>query len=150
MDSLLSKINHPKELRTFEASQLNALAHEMREFILDTLSVKPGHLGASLGVIELTIALHYHYNTPNDLLIWDVGHQCYPHKILTGRQQIFDSLRQKDGISPKALEFAILTACRSGEIFGATWQEIDFKSKVWIIPKEQMKTDKEHRIPLSR
>ena len=99
MDNLLSKINHPKELRTFEASQLTALAHEMREFILDTLSVKPGHLGASLGVIELTIALHYHYNTPKDLLIWDVGHQCYPHKILTGRQQIFDSLRQKDGIS---------------------------------------------------
>ena len=99
MDNLLSKINHPKELRTFETSQLTALAHEMREFILDTLSVKPGHLGASLGVIELTIALHYYFNTPKDLLIWDVGHQCYPHKILTGRKAIFDSLRQKDGIS---------------------------------------------------
>jgi 1-deoxy-D-xylulose-5-phosphate synthase len=99
MDNLLSKINHPKQLRAFETSQLDALAHEMREFILETLSVKPGHLGASLGVIELTIALHYHYNTPKDLLIWDVGHQCYPHKILTGRKEIFDSLRQKNGIS---------------------------------------------------
>lgn len=95
MDNLLSKINHPKQLRAFETSQLTELAHEMREFILDTLSVKPGHLGASLGVIELTIALHYYYNTPNDLLIWDVGHQCYPHKILTGRKNIFESLRQK-------------------------------------------------------
>lgn len=99
MDNLLSKINHPKQLRAFETSQLTELAHEMREFILDTLSVKPGHLGASLGVIELTIALHYYYNTPNDLLIWDVGHQCYPHKILTGRKNIFESLRQKNGIS---------------------------------------------------
>jgi integrase len=75
-----------------------------------------------------------------------------PHPSLPYDQvaEFIQHLRQKDGISPKALEFAILTACRSGEIFGATWQEIDFKSKVWIIPKEQMKTDKEHRIPLSR
>lgn len=99
MNSLLSKIGHPKQLRGLETSQLIPLAHEMREFILDTLSIKPGHLGAGLGVVELSIALHYHYNTPYDLLIWDVGHQSYPHKILTGRRQFFDSLRQKDGIS---------------------------------------------------
>lgn len=99
MNNILSKISHPKQLRGLDTSQLTTLAYEMREFILDTLSVKPGHLGASLGVVELTIALHYYYNTPNDLLIWDVGHQSYPHKILTGRQQLFNSLRQKDGIS---------------------------------------------------
>lgn len=99
MNNILSKISHPKQLRALDTTQLTALAYEMREFILDTLSVKPGHLGASLGVVELTIALHYYYNTPEDLLIWDVGHQSYPHKILTGRQQLFDSLRQKNGIS---------------------------------------------------
>lgn len=99
MNNILSKISHPKQLRALDTTQLTTLAYEMREFILDTLSVKPGHLGASLGVVELTIALHYYYNTPDDLLIWDVGHQSYPHKILTGRQQLFDSLRQKNGIS---------------------------------------------------
>lgn len=99
MNQLLPKINHPKELRRLNRNQLPQLAFEMRDFILDTLSVKPGHLGASLGVVELSIALHYHYNTPNDLLIWDVGHQCYPHKILTERAAIFNSLRQLDGLA---------------------------------------------------
>lgn len=99
MNNLLSKISHPKQLKALEQSQLLILSKEIREFILDTLSVKPGHLGAGLGVVELTIALHYYYNTPNDLLIWDVGHQSYPHKILTERKNIFNSLRQKNGIS---------------------------------------------------
>ncbi len=80
-------------------SDLPRLSTEIREFILETLSVKPGHLGAGLGVVELTIALHHFYNTPEDLLIWDVGHQCYPHKILTGRKDEFHSLRQLNGIA---------------------------------------------------
>ena len=99
MERFINKINHPKQLRELNRADLPDLAFEIREFILDTLSVKPGHLGASLGVTELTIALHYFYNTPNDLLIWDVGHQCYPHKILTGRKDQFDTLRQLNGLS---------------------------------------------------
>jgi len=99
MESLLDKINSPEDLRKLPPESLPNLSRDLREFILDTLSVKPGHLGASLGVIELTIALHYFYNTPEDLLIWDVGHQCYPHKILTGRKDNFASLRQLNGIS---------------------------------------------------
>jgi 1-deoxy-D-xylulose-5-phosphate synthase len=99
MEVLLDNINSPLDLRKIPKEQLPILAKELREFILDTLSVKPGHLGASLGVVELSIALHYFYNTPDDQLIWDVGHQCYPHKILTGRKSEFDSLRQLNGIS---------------------------------------------------
>src|SRR5690606_30204819 len=86
-------------LKKIPKSQLPGLSVELREFILDTLSVKPGHLGAGLGVVELTLALHYFYNTPEDKLIWDVGHQCYPHKILTGRKNNFASLRQFNGIA---------------------------------------------------
>lgn len=99
MEGLLDNINTPLDLRKIPKDQLPKLASELREFILDTLSVKPGHLGASLGVVELTIALHHFYDTPEDQLIWDVGHQCYPHKILTGRKSNFDSLRQLNGIS---------------------------------------------------
>ena len=99
MERLINKINHPKELRKLNRAALPDLAQDIRDFILETLSTKPGHLGASLGVVELSIALHYYYNTPDDLLIWDVGHQCYPHKILTGRQHLFDTLRQENGLS---------------------------------------------------
>lgn len=99
MKSLLQKINFPIDLRQLKRNELDSFAMELREFILDTLSVKPGHLGAGLGVVELTIALHYHFNTPEDLLIWDVGHQSYPHKILTGRKDVFSTLRQIQGIS---------------------------------------------------
>jgi len=82
------------------------LAKEIRDFIIDMVSVKKGHLGASLGVVELTIALHYVFDTPNDILVWDVGHQAYPHKILTGRRDLFHSNRQIGGISgfPKLTE----------------------------------------------
>lgn len=99
MQSFLSHIDSVEDLRKLRPSDLPILAGEIREFILDTLSAKPGHLGAGLGVVELTIALHYHFNTPTDLLIWDVGHQAYPHKILSGRKTRFSTLRQLDGIS---------------------------------------------------
>ncbi len=99
MKSLLDHIHSPTELRQLKRSDLPQLSAELREFILDTLSVKPGHLGAGLGVVELTVALHHFYSTPEDLLIWDVGHQCYPHKILTGRKDQFDTLRQSGGIA---------------------------------------------------
>lgn len=96
---LLAQINSPADLRKLGKEQLPQLADELRTFILDVVSTNPGHLGASLGVIELTIALHYLFNTPDDRLIWDVGHQAYGHKILTGRRTQFESLRKLGGIS---------------------------------------------------
>ena len=98
-NTLLENINSPEDLRLLSTEQLPQLANELRQFIIDIVAVKQGHLGASLGVIELTIALHYLFNTPDDALVWDVGHQAYGHKILTGRQQIFHTNRQLGGIS---------------------------------------------------
>ncbi len=102
----LEKIDSPFDLRQLKPSELPLLAQELREFIIDIVATKEGHLGASLGVVELTIALHYIFNTPEDKLIWDVGHQAYGHKILTGRRAIFDTNRQLGGISgfPKRSE----------------------------------------------
>ncbi len=96
---LLDKINSPDDLKKLGQEQLELLAGELRSFILDVVSVHPGHLGSSLGVIELTLALHYVFNTPHDKLIWDVGHQAYAHKIITGRRDVFNTLRQLGGIS---------------------------------------------------
>ena len=103
---ILQHINDPKDIRTLEIVDLLQLAQELREFIIDIVATKEGHLGASLGVVELTIAIHYVFNTPKDKLIWDVGHQAYGHKILTGRRDIFDTNRQLGGISgfPKRTE----------------------------------------------
>jgi 1-deoxy-D-xylulose-5-phosphate synthase len=98
-NNLLSSINSPTDLRQLDVNQLPQLAQELRDFIIDVVSVKEGHLGASLGVVELTIALHYVFDTPNDSLIWDVGHQAYGHKILTGRRDQFHTNRQLHGIS---------------------------------------------------
>jgi 1-deoxy-D-xylulose-5-phosphate synthase len=105
-ENLLSKINNPTDLRQLTVDQLPQLAKELREFIIDIISKKEGHLGASLGVIELTIALHYVFNTPEDLLVWDVGHQAYGHKILTERREVFHTNRELNGISgfPKRSE----------------------------------------------
>ncbi len=97
--SLLNNIHSPADLRQLKKSQLGDLASELREFIIDAVATKAGHLGASLGVVELTIALHYVFNTPEDTLIWDVGHQAYGHKILTGRRDLFKTNRQWEGIS---------------------------------------------------
>lgn len=104
--ALLKNINLPADLRQLKTSELPQLAQELRDFIIDIVATKEGHLGASLGVVELTIALHYIFDTPNDKLIWDVGHQAYGHKILTGRKEIFDTNRQLGGISgfPKMSE----------------------------------------------
>lgn len=104
--TLLSHINSPTDLRHLPETELPQLAKELRDFIIDIVSVKEGHLGASLGVVELTIALHYVFDTPNDLIVWDVGHQAYGHKILTGRKNEFETNRQLGGISgfPKRSE----------------------------------------------
>ncbi|MBC7514134.1 MAG: 1-deoxy-D-xylulose-5-phosphate synthase [Herminiimonas sp.] len=96
---LLKKINRPADLRLLTRSQLHPLANELRAFLLDSVSKTGGHLSSNLGTVELTIALHYVFNTPEDRIVWDVGHQTYPHKILTGRRERMHSLRQLDGIS---------------------------------------------------
>ncbi len=105
-EKILDRIGDPGDLRNLGKGELKILAQELRQFIINIVASKEGHLGASLGVVELTIALHYIFNTPEDLLVWDVGHQAYGHKILTGRKDIFHTNRQLDGISgfPKRSE----------------------------------------------
>lgn len=97
---LLDSVDLPNQLRELAPNQLPQLARELREFLLFSVGQSGGHFGAGLGVVELTIALHYVYNTPDDILLWDVGHQAYPHKVLTGRREQLASIRQKDGLSP--------------------------------------------------
>ncbi|MAW21399.1 MAG: 1-deoxy-D-xylulose-5-phosphate synthase [Flavobacteriales bacterium] len=103
---LLSSINSPADLRKLKKNQLQQISNEVRQYIIDIVSEKGGHFGASLGVVELTVALHYVFNTPKDQLVWDVGHQAYGHKILTGRKERFPSNRIKGGLSgfPKRSE----------------------------------------------
>ncbi len=96
---LLNSINTPADLRRLSRPQLKPLAEELRGFVLDSVSKTGGHLSSNLGTVELTIALHYVFNTPEDRIVWDVGHQTYPHKILTGRRDSMSTLRQQDGIS---------------------------------------------------
>ena len=95
----LDEINFPSDLKRISETKLQNVANELREEMISAVSVTGGHLGASLGVVELTVALHYIFNTPNDKLIWDVGHQCYPHKILTERKDKIRRLRQAGGLS---------------------------------------------------
>ena len=97
---LLDSVNYPSDLRSFSINELETLASELREFLLYSVGQSGGHLGGGLGVIELTIILHHLYNTPYDNLVWDVGHQAYPHKILTGRKDKIMSIRKKDGLAP--------------------------------------------------
>ncbi|MBX2838064.1 MAG: 1-deoxy-D-xylulose-5-phosphate synthase [Gammaproteobacteria bacterium] len=103
---LLETIDTPADLRRLDEADLPALANELRQFVIESVAVTGGHLGASLGTIELTVALHYAFKTPDDLLVWDVGHQTYGHKILTGRRKRMDTMRMKDGLAgfPNRLE----------------------------------------------
>ena len=98
-EKLLDKINYPSDLRLLKKSQLEQVAKELRIELIDVVSETGGHLGAGLGVVELTVALHYVFNTPQDKLVWDVGHQCYPHKIITGRKDKIRTLRKGGGLS---------------------------------------------------
>jgi 1-deoxy-D-xylulose-5-phosphate synthase len=96
---LLERINRPEDLRQLDDAELPAVADEVRRFLIDSVSKTGGHLAAGLGTVELTVALHFVYETPLDRLVWDVGHQAYPHKVLTGRRERMGTLRQKDGLS---------------------------------------------------
>ncbi|MAO02311.1 MAG: 1-deoxy-D-xylulose-5-phosphate synthase, partial [Flavobacteriales bacterium] len=104
--AILKKINSPDDLRKLKKTELKQLSSELRQYIIDIVSEKGGHFGASLGVVELTVALHYVFNTPYDQLVWDVGHQAYGHKILTGRKLLFPTNRIYNGLSgfPKRSE----------------------------------------------
>ena len=141
MSTLLNHINLPKDLRQLEAKDLPELAKELREFIINILATKEGHLGASLGVVELTIALHYTFDTPKDLLIWDVGHQAYGHKILTGRKEIFETNRQLNGISgfPKRCESIYDT-------FGVGHSSTSISAALGMAIASQLKGEDKHHI----
>jgi 1-deoxy-D-xylulose-5-phosphate synthase len=99
MSKLLEQINYPADLRKLKKEQLTQVSNELREELVNVVSETGGHLGAGLGVVELTIAIHYVFNTPKDKLVWDVGHQCYPHKIITGRKNLIKTLRKGGGLS---------------------------------------------------
>src|SRR5277367_3206522 len=103
---ILATIDSPDDLKKLDKTQLQEVCNELRHFIIDCVSVHGGHFGASLGVVELTVALHYVMNTPYDQLVWDVGHQAYGHKILTGRREVFHTNRKYGGLSgfPKRSE----------------------------------------------
>lgn len=96
---ILERVNFPEDLKKLTIEEKNELANELRKMIIDTVSNTGGHLASNLGVVELTIALHTIFDTPDDKIIWDVGHQSYVHKILTGRKNKFSTLREMDGIS---------------------------------------------------
>ena len=138
---LLEKINTPSDLIKLDVTQLPQLAKELREFIIDIVAVKEGHLGASLGVVELTIALHYVFNTPEDLLVWDVGHQAYGHKILTERRTKFDTNRQLGGLSgfPKRSESVYDT-------FGVGHSSTSISAALGMAIASQLKGENKHHI----
>ncbi|WP_072400662.1 1-deoxy-D-xylulose-5-phosphate synthase [Flaviramulus basaltis] len=139
--SFLNTINSPKELRLLNQKDLPQLAKELREFIINIVATKEGHLGASLGVVELTIALHYVFNTPEDQLIWDVGHQAYGHKILTGRRDNFHTNRQLGGISgfPKREESEYDT-------FGVGHASTSISAALGMAIASQLKGEDKHHI----
>lgn len=139
--TLLSHIRNPADLRRLDVNQLPQLARELRDFIIDVVSKSEGHLGASLGVVELTIALHYVFDTPNDLLVWDVGHQAYGHKILTGRKDNFHTNRQLGGISgfPKRSESEYDT-------FGVGHSSTAISAALGMAIASKLKGEKRHHI----
>jgi 1-deoxy-D-xylulose-5-phosphate synthase len=141
MNKLLDHINSPQDLRKLSKADLPQLAQELREFIINIVATKEGHLGASLGVVELTIALHYVFNTPEDLLIWDVGHQAYGHKILTERKAIFDTNRQRNGISgfPKRDESKY-------DAFGVGHSSTSISAALGMAIASQLKGEDKHHI----
>lgn len=143
MYDLLNSISSPADLRQLDRKHLKVLATELREFILESVSKTGGHLASNLGAIELTIALHYVYDTPRDLLVWDVGHQSYPHKILTGRREGMARLRMKDGIAgfPKREESPYDT-------FGVGHSSTSISAALGMAVASKLKGDNRHAIAI--
>ena len=138
-ENLLSKISSPEDLRKLEPSDLMQVSAELRQFIIDEVCNNPGHFGASLGVVELTVALHYVFNTPYDKIIWDVGHQAYGHKILTGRREAFSTNRKYKGISgfPKMAESEY-------DAFGTGHSSTSISAALGMALAAQLKGEKRH------
>ena len=136
---ILKNINSPADLRSLKIEDLPSLCGEIREYMLECCSRNPGHLGSSLGAVELAVALHYVYNTPEDKVVWDVGHQAYAHKIITGRREAFVGNRKKDGISgfPKMAESEY-------DAFGAGHTSVSISAALGIAEAAQMKGEKTH------
>lgn len=131
---LLQNINSPDDLKKLREDQLPEVCSDLRTFLIDKLSTNPGHFGSSLGTVELTVALHYVYNTPNDRIVWDVGHQAYNHKILTGRRDAFDTNRKFGGLSgfpnPEESEYdAFIAGHASNSISAALGMAVAFRLK---------------------
>lgn len=143
MKNLLDHIHSPSDLRALNQKDLPQLAKALRAFIIDIVATKEGHLGASLGVVELTIALHYVFNTPEDLLVWDVGHQAYGHKILTGRKAIFHTNRQLHGISgfPKRDE-------SDYDTFGVGHSSTSISAGLGMAIASQLKGENRHHVAI--
>ncbi|WP_321369304.1 1-deoxy-D-xylulose-5-phosphate synthase [uncultured Draconibacterium sp.] len=138
---LLESINNPDDLKKLPTEQLEDVCKELRDYIIDVVSTNPGHFGASLGVVELTVALHYVYNTPYDQLIWDVGHQAYGHKILTGRRNKFDTNRKFKGISgfPKRAESEY-------DAFGVGHSSTSISAALGMAIASKIKGEKERKV----
>ena len=138
---LLEKIHYPADLRKLTEDQLPEVCKELRQYIIDVVSAKGGHFGASLGVVELTVALHYVFNTPYDQLVWDVGHQAYGHKILTGRREVFPTNRIYGGISgfPKRKESEYDT-------FGVGHSSTSISAAVGMSAAARYKKEKDRKI----
>ena len=137
MEKILDKINYPNDLRKLNREQLSQVSKELREELINVVSETGGHLGAGLGVVELTVALHYVFDTPNDKIIWDVGHQTYPHKILTGRKDKIKTLRQGNGLSgfTKRLESEY-------DPFGAAHSSTSISSTLGMATAKKLSNDK--------
>ena len=141
MYELLKTINDPSELRKLDRKQLHQLADELRAYVLDSVSKTGGHLSSNLGTVELTIALHYVFDTPEDRIVWDVGHQTYPHKILTGRREKMDKLRMIDGISgfPRRIESPYDT-------FGTAHSSTSISAALGMAVAAKRKGEKRHAV----
>jgi len=141
IECLLDQIKDPSELRKLKTDQLPEVCDELRNFIIDVVSTNPGHFGASLGVVELTVALHYVFKTPYDLLVWDVGHQAYGHKILTGRKDVFHTNRKYNGISgfPKPSESIYDT-------FGVGHSSTSISAALGMAVASRLKEEKDRKI----
>jgi len=136
---LLDTVNLPADIRDFSKDQLKQLADELRTEVIDAVSVTGGHLGAGLGVVELTVALHHVFNTPDDKLIWDVSHQCYPHKVLTGRRDRIRTLRQGGGLSGFTKR-----AESEYDDFGAAHSSTSISAGVGFATARDLKDDENH------
>ena len=138
-EKLLDKINYPSDLRKYKKNQLEQISKELRSEVIEAVSETGGHLGAGLGVVELTVALHYVFNTPNDKLVWDVGHQCYPHKIITGRKDRIKTLRKGGGLSgfTKRLESEY-------DPFGAAHSSTSISSTLGMATAKRLSNDKNY------